>query len=134
MLTEVGWAWLVEALDDRGAAFRAESGTVTRTASESFGAISDRAPSGDVEIRASWTPTTPDVGAAPARRGPTCWPRSRACPPLPPGVASAAAARAAADPPLPRPRRDAPARYAARTAASRTDPCAALARRRHPIG
>jgi hypothetical protein len=62
MLTEVGWAWLVEALDDRGAGFRAESGTVTRTASESFGAIADRAPSGDVEIRASWTPTTPDLG------------------------------------------------------------------------
>ena len=63
MLTEVGWSWLVEALDDRGAGFRAESGTVTRTASESFGAISDRSPSGDVEIRASWTPTSTDLGA-----------------------------------------------------------------------
>ncbi len=63
MLTEVGWSWLVESLEDRDAGFRAESGTVTRTASESFGAISDRAPSGDVEIRASWTPTSPDVGA-----------------------------------------------------------------------
>jgi hypothetical protein len=63
MLTEVGWSWLVEALDARGAGFRAESGTVTRTASESFGAIADRAPSGDVEIRASWTPTSTDIGA-----------------------------------------------------------------------
>jgi hypothetical protein len=63
MLTEVAWSWLVEALDERGAQARAESGTVTRTASQSFGAIEDRPPSGDVEIRASWTPVTPDVGA-----------------------------------------------------------------------
>ena len=63
MLTEVAWSWLTEALDDRGAQARAESGTVTRTASQSFGAIEDRPPSGDVEIRASWTPVTPDVGA-----------------------------------------------------------------------
>jgi hypothetical protein len=63
MLTEVAWSWLVEALDERGAGFRAESGTVTRTASESFGAISDRPPSGDVEIRASWTPVSTDIGS-----------------------------------------------------------------------
>lgn len=62
MLTEVAWSWLTEALDERGALSRAESGTVTRTASQSFGAIEDRPPSGDVEIRASWTPETPDVG------------------------------------------------------------------------
>jgi hypothetical protein len=62
MLTEVAWSWLVEALDERGAQARAESGTVTRTASQSFGAIEDRPPSGDVEIRASWTPETPDIG------------------------------------------------------------------------
>jgi hypothetical protein len=63
MLTEVAWSWLVEALDERRASARAESGTVTRTASQSFGAIEDRPPSGDVEIRASWTPATTDVGA-----------------------------------------------------------------------
>ncbi len=62
MLTEVAWSWLLEALDERGALSRAESGTVTRTASQSFGAIEDRPPSGDVEIRASWTPASPDIG------------------------------------------------------------------------
>lgn len=62
MLTEVAWSWLQESLDERGALSRAESGTVTRTASQSFGAIEDRPPSGDVEIRASWTPETPDIG------------------------------------------------------------------------
>jgi len=87
MLTEVGWAWLVEALDARGARFRAESGTVTRTASQSFGSISDRPPSGDVEIRASWTPLTPDVGAHLAAWGDVLV-QVAGLPPLPPGVAT----------------------------------------------
>ena len=87
MLTEVGWAWLVEALEDRGAGFRAESGTVTRTASESFGAISDRSPSGDVEIRASWTPTSTDIGAH-LRAWTDVLAQVAGLPPLPPGVAS----------------------------------------------
>jgi Protein of unknown function (DUF3000) len=92
MLTEVAWGWLIEALELRGAAFRAESGTVTRTASESFGAIADRPPSGDVEIRASWTPATPDVGAHLA-----AWSDVLAqvagLPPLPPGVSALPAPR-----------------------------------------
>ena len=87
MLTEVGWSWLVEALDDRGAGFRAESGTVTRTASESFGAISDRSPSGDVEIRASWTPTSTDLGAH-LRAWTDVLAQVAGLPPLPPGVAA----------------------------------------------
>lgn len=87
MLTEVGWSWLLEALGDRGARYRAESGTVTRTASESFGAISDRAPSGDVEIRASWTPVTPDVGPH-LHAWADVLAQVAGLPPLPPGVAS----------------------------------------------
>jgi hypothetical protein len=87
MLTEVGWAWLVEGLEDRGAAFHAESGTVTRTASESFGAISDRAPSGDVEIRASWTPDTSDIGPH-LLAWADVLAQVAGLPPLPPGVAS----------------------------------------------
>ena len=87
MLTEVGWAWLLEALEDRGADFRAESGTVTRTASQSFGAISDREPSGDVEIRASWTPTTSDVGPH-LLAWADVLAQVAGLPPLPPGVAS----------------------------------------------
>ena len=87
MLTEVGWSWLIEALDDRGAGFRAESGTVTRTASESFGAISDRSPSGDVEIRASWTPTSTDLGAH-LRAWTDVLAQVAGLPPLPPGVAA----------------------------------------------
>jgi len=63
MLTEVGWSWLLEALDAQGAAHHALSGTVTRTTSEAFGGLSERAPDGTVEIRASWTPDGPDLAA-----------------------------------------------------------------------
>jgi hypothetical protein len=93
MLTQVGWSWLMESLESRGARFHAESGTVTRTASESFGGISDRAPSGDVEIRASWTPSTTDIGAHLQAWGDVLA-QVAGLPPLPAGVA-----------PLPRPRR-----------------------------
>ena len=56
LLPGVGWAWLTEALDGHGAGFTAASGTVTRVASESFGAISGEPASAQIEIRASWTP------------------------------------------------------------------------------
>jgi hypothetical protein len=92
MLTEVGWAWLMESLEERGATFRAESGTVTRTASESFGGIADRAPSGDVEIRASWTPDGPDIGPHLAAWGDVLA-QVAGLPPLPPGVATLPRAR-----------------------------------------
>ena len=62
MLTEVGWSWLLEALDTRGAQYVALSGTVTRTTSESFGGLSDQETDGTVEIRASWTSLTPNLG------------------------------------------------------------------------
>jgi hypothetical protein len=63
MLPGVGWAWLTEALDGHGAAFTAASGTVTRVASESFGAISGEPASAQIEIRASWTPLDEGFGA-----------------------------------------------------------------------
>jgi hypothetical protein len=63
LLPGVGWAWLTEALDGHGAAFTAASGTVTRVASESFGAISGEPMSAQIEIRASWTPLDEAFGA-----------------------------------------------------------------------
>ena len=59
MLSGVGWTWLLEALEARSARYAAASGTVTRVASESFGAIADRPSEAEVEIRASWTPIGP---------------------------------------------------------------------------
>jgi Protein of unknown function (DUF3000) len=57
----VGWAWLTEALAGRRAPYTAASGTVTRVASESFGAMADEPPTAEIEIRASWTPLDPDL-------------------------------------------------------------------------
>jgi len=56
MLPSVGWSWLLDALQLAGAEHRATGGTVTRTTSERFGALSDHPPAADVEIRASWSP------------------------------------------------------------------------------
>lgn len=63
LLPGVGWAWLTEALGAHGAAFAAESGTVTRVISESFGAMAAQAGSAQIEIRASWTPQDEELGA-----------------------------------------------------------------------
>jgi hypothetical protein len=57
MLAGVGWSWLIEALEAAGAVYTAEGGTVTRTTSERFGALTDHPVACDVEIRASWSPT-----------------------------------------------------------------------------
>ena len=61
VLTQVGWSWLEEALDAHGARHRALSGTVTRVTSESFGGLSDRPVEGQIELRASWSPLSPDL-------------------------------------------------------------------------
>lgn len=54
-LAEVGWSWLTESLQGRGAAHTAAGGTVTRTVSSRFGQLAEPAEASEVEIRASWT-------------------------------------------------------------------------------
>jgi len=63
-LGEVGWSWLLEALDARGALHTAAGGTVTRTVSQRFGVqrpgAAEQSEDGEtedseVEVRASWT-------------------------------------------------------------------------------
>ncbi len=61
MVAEVGWAWLLESLSHHGANHHSPSGTVTRVTSESFGAMSDRPTTAELEVRASWTPNTEDL-------------------------------------------------------------------------
>lgn len=56
MLSEVGWAWLMDSLQTHGAGFAEPSGTVTRCASQYFGGLAERASSTEIEVRASWTP------------------------------------------------------------------------------
>ena len=62
MLGGVGWSWLMDALAQHDAPYVAEGGTVTRVVSESFACLAERRTTVEMEIRASWTPTGPDLG------------------------------------------------------------------------
>jgi len=61
LLPAVGWSWLTDALDAAGAGYTALGGTVTDTSSARFGDIAGPARTDDLELRASWTPTTGDL-------------------------------------------------------------------------
>lgn len=61
MLAEVAWSWLTGALHDHEADHLALGGTVTQTSSTRFGDLAGPASTVDLEIRASWTATTPDL-------------------------------------------------------------------------
>ena len=63
LLGSVAWTWLVEALESHHAPYRSAGGTATRSLSESYGTLSDRQDSIDIELRASWTPASADVQA-----------------------------------------------------------------------
>lgn len=87
LLGSVAWTWLVEALEQHDAPHRSVGGTATRILSESFGTLADRPETIDIELRASWTPESPDV-----RSHLEAW-SDMVCtfaglPPLPEGVAS----------------------------------------------
>ena len=58
LLPEIGWAWLLESLKKNNCDFINPSGTVTRVASASFGELVERDEDSEIEIRASWTPTS----------------------------------------------------------------------------
>ena len=61
LLGGVGWSWLKDALAQHDAPYVAECGTVTRVVSESFAGLAERETTVEMEIRASWTPTGPDL-------------------------------------------------------------------------
>lgn len=60
-LGEVTWSWLLDALTDNKADLHSINGSVTRVISETFGDLQLTSSQVDVEIRASWTPTTSDI-------------------------------------------------------------------------
>jgi hypothetical protein len=62
VLAEIGWAWLVEALEAHDASFAAPSGSVTVVSSQGFGGMEEEPHTAQVEIRASWSPVG-DLGA-----------------------------------------------------------------------
>lgn len=62
-IAEVTWSWLIDALDARGAQYSAPSGTATKVLSTGFGELAGQGDSAQLELRASWSPAGPDVGA-----------------------------------------------------------------------
>lgn len=90
LLSQVGWSWLLEALDNHNAIYSAPSGTVTSVTSESFGGMAEEPSQAEVEIRASWTPDLDhDAGLPPQL---AAWGEllctTAGIPPLPAGVTS----------------------------------------------
>mgnify|MGYP002740321938 CR=1 FL=1 len=55
------WSWLTDGLNDSRAGYRALVGTVTKVLSETFGGLTLTDSCAHAEIRASWSPTTPDL-------------------------------------------------------------------------
>lgn len=88
LLTEVGWSWLIDALERNQAEYGSPSGTVTAVSSRSFGGIATDHPRAEVELRASWTPTV--TSAEDVVRNLRAWSEllclTAGLPPLPDGV------------------------------------------------
>lgn len=66
LLSEVGWSWLMDGLEQQGARYTEPSGTVSRCSSQYFGALAERETSTEIEIRASWTPVAASEGGGAA--------------------------------------------------------------------
>lgn len=62
LLPEVAWSWLVDALDARANQVTALGGTVTATTSVRYGDIAGPPRAHQLELRASWTATTLELG------------------------------------------------------------------------
>jgi hypothetical protein len=60
-LAEVAWAWLVDALDAKGAKYTAASGTATKIISSGFGELAQQGDGAQIELRASWSPTDANI-------------------------------------------------------------------------
>jgi hypothetical protein len=51
------WALLIQSLKQNGAGYTHEAGTVSVLTSQGMGALADDAPTNQIELRASWSPT-----------------------------------------------------------------------------
>ena len=86
MLAGVGWSWLTEALEAHGAEYAVPSGSVTCVSSESFGGMADEPATAQLEIRASWSPTSDLTAHVEAWGELLC--TAVGLPPVPEGVAT----------------------------------------------
>lgn len=97
MLNDVGWSWVLEALEGAHASATQVGGTVTATSGRSFGSMSDRPSEGFIEIRGSWTPVAEGSPADEMDRHVRAWmellAHAAGLAPLPVGVAHVGSAR-----------------------------------------
>jgi hypothetical protein len=63
LLPAVAWTWLTDALEQQAAEYTAIGGTITQTTSTRFGELAGPVPTADLEVRASWTPTSDGLEA-----------------------------------------------------------------------
>lgn len=61
-LPTVAWSWLIDALNSSGASYIHAAGTTTSVVSTGFGEMEPEGTGAQIEVRASWSPTTPDIG------------------------------------------------------------------------
>ncbi|MGO2663714.1 DUF3000 domain-containing protein [Mycetocola reblochoni] len=62
-IADVTWSWLIDALGSRGAQYAHPSGTATKIISSGFGELGGEPDGAQIELRASWSPLTADVGS-----------------------------------------------------------------------
>ena len=60
-VADVAWSWLVDSLAARGAAHHAASGPAPKVLSTGYGELASQGDGAQLELRASWTPTTTDL-------------------------------------------------------------------------
>jgi hypothetical protein len=60
-VADVAWSWLVDSLDAGGASRHSASGTATKVLSSGYGELAAQGEGAQLELRASWTPTSTDL-------------------------------------------------------------------------
>jgi hypothetical protein len=92
LVNEVGWSWLIEALDARTIGYGMISGTVTTVVTQGFGSKQDEPTSTGFELRASWSPVISEDGSAALDGHVAAWCdvvcAAAGLPPVAPGVAA----------------------------------------------
>ena len=60
-LAQVAWSWLTESLEHANAPYVHPAATVTRVVSVGFGELAPQGRGSQIEVRASWSPTSSDA-------------------------------------------------------------------------
>jgi hypothetical protein len=60
--SDIAWAWLTDALSNRQAEYSNAAGTATRIISSGYGSLATQADHAELEVRASWSPKSYEIG------------------------------------------------------------------------